>query len=67
VKLLYTLPALADLASILDYIAIQSPQGARTVRARIQIITDLLLQHPHIGSRTEDPGIRRMTTSPYPI
>jgi toxin ParE1/3/4 len=38
VKLRYTLPALADLSAILDY----------------------------IGSRTNDPVIRRMTTTPYP-
>jgi toxin ParE1/3/4 len=66
VKLRYTLPALADLAAILDYIAEHSPQGARRVQARIQIIIELLLQHPHIGTRTNDPTIRRMTTLPYP-
>jgi hypothetical protein len=36
------------------------------VQARIQAIIDLLLLHPHIGTRTDDPAIRRMTTSPYP-
>ena len=61
----YTLPALADLSAILDYIAAHSPQGARRVQARIQAITDLLLLHPHIGRRTNDPAIRRMTTTPY--
>jgi plasmid stabilization system protein ParE len=66
VKLCYTLPALADLGMILDYIAAQSPQGARRVQARIQTLTDLLLLHPHIGRRTNDPAIRRMTTTPYP-
>jgi toxin ParE1/3/4 len=66
VKLRYTLPALADLSAILDYIAVQSPQGARRVQARIQTIIDLLLLHPHIGTRTDDPVIRRLTTSPYP-
>jgi toxin ParE1/3/4 len=24
------------------------------------------LLHPHIGRRTHDPAIRRMTTTPYP-
>ena len=62
----YTLPALADLSAILNYIAAHSPQGARQVQARIQALTDLLLLHPHIGSRTNDPAIRRMTTMPYP-
>jgi plasmid stabilization system protein ParE len=27
---------------------------------------DLLLPHPNIGTRTDDPAIRRMTTPPYP-
>jgi toxin ParE1/3/4 len=66
VKLRYTLPALADLSAILDYIAAHSPQGARRVQARIQAILDLLLLHPHIGTRTDDPTIRRLPTSPYP-
>jgi toxin ParE1/3/4 len=66
VKLRYTLPALADLGAILDYIDAHSPQGARRVKARIQALTDLLLQYPRIGRRTNDPAIRRMTTTPYP-
>ena len=66
VKLRYTVPALADLGNILDYIAAQSPQGARRVHARIKTVTDLLLLHPHIGRRTSDPAIRRITATPYP-
>jgi toxin ParE1/3/4 len=66
VKLRYTLPALADLNSILDYIAAHSPQGAMRVQARIRQIIDLLLIHPCMGVRTDDPDIRRVTTSPYP-
>jgi toxin ParE1/3/4 len=66
VKLRYTIPALADLRAILDYIAAHSPQSARRVQARIQALTDLLLLHPHIGRRTNDPALRRMTTTPYP-
>jgi toxin ParE1/3/4 len=66
VRLRYTLPALADLSAILDYIAAHSPQRARRVQARIQALTDLLLLYPHIGRRTNDPAIRRMTTTPYP-
>jgi len=66
VKLHYTLPALADLNSVLDYIAAHSPQGARRVQARIQAIVDLLLAHPGIGTRTDNPAIRRMTALPYP-
>jgi toxin ParE1/3/4 len=62
---LYT-PALADLSSILDYIAAHSPPGARRVQARIQTVIDLLLLHPGIGTSTDDPTIQRMTTLPYP-
>lgn len=65
-KLRYTLPALADLNSILHYIAAHSPQGARRVQTRLQTIIDLLLIHPHVGIRTDDPTIRRLTTPPYP-
>jgi toxin ParE1/3/4 len=66
VRLRYTRPALADLNAILDYITAHSPQGARRVQARIKAVTELLLLHPHIGRRTSDPAIRRMTTPPYP-
>jgi plasmid stabilization system protein ParE len=66
VRLRYTLPALADLTAILDYIAAHSPQGAKRVQARIQAIIDLLLLHPHIGVRTDNPAIRRLATPPYP-
>lgn len=65
-RLRYTLPALADLDQILDQIAARSPKGALHVQARIKAITDLLLHHPRIGALTNDPTIRRMTTSPYP-
>ena len=65
-KLRYTLPALADLDAALDYIATHSPQGSKRVHARIQKVIDLLLLYPHIGVRTDDPVIRRVTTAPYP-
>lgn len=65
-RLRYTLPALADLESILDYIATHSPQGAARVQARLQAVMALLLQHSNVGRRTDDPAIRRMVASPYP-
>ena len=65
-KIRYTAPAFADLSLILDYIAARSPQGANRVQARIQAVIELLISHPHIGVRTEDPAIRRLTTLPYP-
>lgn len=66
VRLRYTLPALADLAAILDHITVHSPQSARRVQACIQALTELLLLYPRIGRRTSDPAIRRMTITPYP-
>jgi toxin ParE1/3/4 len=65
-KLRYTLPALADLESILEYIAVRSPQGEKRVRARIRAVIDLLLQYPGTGTGTGDPAIRRKTAAPYP-
>ncbi|MGH6842854.1 MAG: type II toxin-antitoxin system RelE/ParE family toxin [Methylocella sp.] len=62
----YTPQALADLNAILDYISIRSPQGARRVQARIQVLIGLLPVHPLIGTRTDDPSIRRLATPPYP-
>jgi plasmid stabilization system protein ParE len=50
----------------LAYISARSPQGAKRVRSRIKAVTDLLLDHPQIGTKTDDPTIRRMTTLPYP-
>jgi len=55
VKIRYTGPALADLSSLLDYIASHSPQGAKRVQARVQAVIDLLAVHPHVGVRTDDP------------
>jgi toxin ParE1/3/4 len=66
VKLRYTLPALADLNAILDYIATESPQGALRVQQRLKIMIGMLPDHPKIGSRTHDPVIRRLTARPYP-
>jgi len=67
VKIHYTLPALADLNSILDYISASSPRGAERVKQRIQRVTGLLLTHPRIGTPTDDPTIRRLSTPPYPF
>ena len=66
-KVRYTLPALADLSSILDFIAAVSPQGAERVQKRIQDVIDLLSAHPEIGIRTDDATIRRLPTPPYPF
>ena len=65
-RLRYTLPALADLASILDYVVDHSPQGAARIHDRFRAVIDLLLRYPLAGAVTDDPTIRRITTKPYP-
>lgn len=65
-RLRYTQPALDDLDSILAYITDHSPAGAQRVQRRIQAAIDLLSRQPHMGVRTEDPTIRRLTALPYP-
>ncbi|HEY5965590.1 MAG TPA: type II toxin-antitoxin system RelE/ParE family toxin [Xanthobacteraceae bacterium] len=65
-RLRYTRPALADLDSILDFVAVRSPQGAARVHARVQAVIGLLLSHPRIGAQTEDETVRRIPATPYP-
>ncbi len=65
-KVRYTRPALADLDVILEYVAAHTPQGAKRVRSRIQASLDLLSLHPMIGTRTDDPDIRRLAVPLYP-
>lgn len=65
-RLRYTLQAAAELDEVLSYIATRSPQGARRVQSRIQVIIDLLLRHPHAGQLTNKGRLRRMVASPYP-
>jgi hypothetical protein len=41
--------------------------SAYATKMRVPLLrADLLLQHPNIRTRTSDPAIRRMTTTPYP-
>lgn len=64
-KVRYTLPALADLDEILDFVGPRSKRGAARVQARIKTFVDLLPLHPFIGGRTDDPTIRRLVVTPY--
>lgn len=65
-KVRYTLPALADLDAIVEYIAARSQQGARRVKARLNSLIEILPIHPRMGMRTDDPAIRRLTITPFP-
>ena len=65
-RLRYTLRGAAELDKVLAYIEARSPQGARRVQMRIQVVINLLLQHPHAGQRTSKGRLRRIIASLYP-
>ena len=65
-KVRYTSPAAAELASILDDLAEKSPRGAHRVLARILALERLLSAFPECGDRTRLPWLRRLSASPMP-
>ncbi|AMJ60887.1 type II toxin-antitoxin system RelE/ParE family toxin [Bosea sp. PAMC 26642] len=65
-KLRYTTEALQELDATLDFIAGQSPRGARQVQRRIKAKTSLLRKHPLAGPMTAIMGVRQIFASPYP-
>lgn len=65
-NLRYTLRAAAELDEILSFIDARSPQGALRIKARIQAMAALLLEHPQAGHLTSKNGLRRMVVYPYP-
>ncbi|WP_246725253.1 type II toxin-antitoxin system RelE/ParE family toxin [Beijerinckia sp. L45] len=66
VKLRFTPKAASDLATILDYISVRSPQGAQHVRGRLHTLLTLLQMHPHAGQLTSKGRVRRIVATPYP-
>ncbi|WP_349631626.1 type II toxin-antitoxin system RelE/ParE family toxin [Bradyrhizobium tropiciagri] len=62
----YTRRALSQIDQALSYIAARSPQGADRVRDRVVALVELLQQHPLAGRATSRPGVRRLSTTPYP-
>lgn len=65
-KVRYTRRALRQLAEILGYIDARSPQGADNVKRRLQVVIDLLADHPNSGRLTNKRDIRRTVVRPYP-
>ena len=65
-KVRYTRRALRQLAEILGYIDARSPQGADNVKRRLQVVIDLLADHPNSGRLTNKRDIRRAVVRPYP-
>ena len=62
----YARRAARQLDAILTYVAVQSPQGAANLLARVEEVETLLRQFPQSGRETTIPGIRRIAIVPYP-
>jgi toxin ParE1/3/4 len=65
-RIKYTQPASEDIESILDYIQINSPQGAKSLSNRIRDLEKLLCEFPFSGSKTRIAWLRRLVIAPYP-
>jgi plasmid stabilization system protein ParE len=65
-KVSFSLPALADVEEIIDYVGQRSPASARRIGARIDSLAELLTRQPEAGAVTDEPSIRRLVTTPYP-
>lgn len=66
VKVRFTRRALREMAEILDYIEVRSPQGEKNVKKRLQAVIGLLADHPDAGHTTNKGNLRRFVVSPYP-
>ena len=64
-KVRFTRRALRQMAEILDYIEARSPQGAETVKRRLQAVIGLLADHPDAGRVTNKGNLRRVVAIPY--
>jgi toxin ParE1/3/4 len=52
------------MAEILDYVEARSPQGAETVKRRLQAVIGLLADHPDAGRITNRGNLRRIVRVP---
>jgi toxin ParE1/3/4 len=62
----YTPRARDDIASILSYLELHSPQGARNVARAMRKTLELIGQFPQSGRPVEEFGIRVLRVGPYP-
>jgi toxin ParE1/3/4 len=66
-KIAYSPRAVADIASIADYLTERSLQGALAVERRIREVIDRLAEFPGMGRElTQRPGVRVMPLGRYP-
>ena len=66
-KIAYSSRAVADIASIADYLSERSPQGALAVERRIREVLDRLAEFPGMGRElAQRPRVRVMPIGRYP-
>jgi plasmid stabilization system protein ParE len=66
-KIAYSSRAVADIASIADYLSERNPQGARAVERRIREVLDHLAEFPGMGLElAQRPKVRVMPLGRYP-
>ena len=66
-KLRFERGALADLNDIFAYIAKDNPGAAAQLVARIEQVTRLIAEQPHLGVATRNPKFRRFPVGGYLI
>ncbi len=57
--------ALADIDEQLAFLAEMSPSAANKLQARIEELLNLLREFPEAGPETDEPGVRRVNTTPF--
>ena len=65
-KIEYTRRALSDLEEIADYLAAESPLGARRVLAAIRTALANIAAFPRLGRRQSAEGVRKLATRRFP-
>ena len=64
-RLRYSSRALAQLASVHDYLGARNPTAARNVARSIQQTISRLMSLPRLGKVTDEPGVRVLIEPEY--
>jgi toxin ParE1/3/4 len=66
VRLVWSEPALAEIADIFSYIGFYNPTAAQKVKLEILFSARKLMDFPEIGRAAERPGVRLLPVSGMP-
>jgi toxin ParE1/3/4 len=64
-RIAYTRRALAQIASVYEYLSERSPQAAHNVRASIRATIARLVHMPMLGKLTDEPGVHVLIEPEY--